>query len=131
MGDGAAQRPVSKYIALLTLRCRIEGVKILPAGCLAQRGQGEVGPQAVQHAHDLLSPVRAGQETGNLLHPARIRSLTACMSYEVLPEPRVCPPPSDGDRRPGGDAASDAGEGLLRGAMDQDGKYILRELKYA
>jgi len=46
-------------------------VQILPAGCFAlQRSQGEVGPQAVQDAHDLLSPIRAGQETGDLLRPA-------------------------------------------------------------
>ncbi|MGV8127228.1 MAG: hypothetical protein ACP5PV_08485 [Methanothrix sp.] len=114
------------------MRLRIEGVQVLPAGCFAlKRGQGEVGPQAVQDSHDLFPPVRAGQETGDLLRPARIIFLNACMSTEVLPEPgvpaairrRLAPP----WRRL---HAGGTGEGLAGGAVDQDGKYILRALKY-
>jgi len=38
MGDGAAQRPVSEYIALLELCRWIEGMQILPAGGLTLPG---------------------------------------------------------------------------------------------
>jgi len=71
MGDGTAQWPVAEDVALLELCRRIEGMQILPAGGLSrQRRQGEIGPKAVQDAHYLLSPIRAGQEPGDLLRPA-------------------------------------------------------------
>ena len=132
MGDGAAQGTVAEDVAFFQLRCRIKRMQILPAGCLAfQWRQSEVGPQAIQDAHDLLPPIRSKQETGDLLRPAWIIFLTACMSTEVLPEPGV---PAATSRRllppwrrlhAGG-----TGEGLAGGAVDQDGKYILRALKY-
>ena len=51
---------------------QIEGMQILAAGGLAlKRDEGEVDPQAIQHAHNLFSFIRAGQKTSYLLRLAR------------------------------------------------------------
>jgi len=46
------------------------------------------------------------------------------------PARRPPPPPVGDRRRPGGAPAGGAGEGFPGRAVDQDGKYILRALKY-